>query len=39
VIRVDAGTGLKKCRPRKFCGRVNSRASPLTDNEEVLDAR
>ena len=38
-MSVDAGTGLKKCRPRKFCGRFSSRASPLTDSDDVFDAR
>ena len=27
-ISVDAGTGLKKCRPRKFSGRCSSRGQP-----------
>ena len=38
-MRVDAGTGLKKCRPRKFPGRCSSLASPFTDSEDVFDAR
>ncbi|MCY1239161.1 hypothetical protein D9M72_519390 [compost metagenome] len=38
-MSVDAGTGLKKCRPRKFPGRLSSRARPLTDSEDVLEAR
>jgi hypothetical protein len=37
-MREEAGTGLKKCRPRKFSGRVSEAARSLTDSEEVLVA-
>lgn len=38
-MRVEAGTGLKKCRPNKCAGRDSEAAKPVTERDDVLVAR